>query len=360
MLSNDDLVETASSIAAAQCSDGMIPWFAGGHADPWNHVEAAMALSATGFSDEAAAAYDWLAATQLGDGSWHTYYLEGGEVADERRDTNLACYVATGVWQHYLATGDIGFLAAARPMVEAAVSFVLSCRFSTGEVAWSIEPDGSPARFALLTASSSVVTSLRAATALHAKLGHDSPIGAQASTAASVLARCVEDAALGRPTGRFLAKDEYAMDWYYPVLAGVLEGCEAVDRLARRAGRFVVSGWGVRCQSHREWVTAAETAECAIAFARAGLAGDAATLLSFLSRHRRRDGSYLTGLVWPDGATFPTGEASTYSAAAVILAHDVLAAGPTAQALGITAGLEAAGDLPLRRPRGAAAPAGSR
>ena len=32
---------------------GMIPWFDGGHCDPWNHVEAAMALTVAGLRDEA-------------------------------------------------------------------------------------------------------------------------------------------------------------------------------------------------------------------------------------------------------------------------------------------------------------------
>ena len=32
-------------IAEVQRPDGMIPWFEGGHCDPWNHVESAMALS---------------------------------------------------------------------------------------------------------------------------------------------------------------------------------------------------------------------------------------------------------------------------------------------------------------------------
>ena len=41
----------------------MIPWFAGGHCDPWNHVESAMALDVAGRHDEAAWAYEWLAAT---------------------------------------------------------------------------------------------------------------------------------------------------------------------------------------------------------------------------------------------------------------------------------------------------------
>ena len=33
------------------CPTGMIPWFPGGHADPWNHVEAAMALDLGGPHD---------------------------------------------------------------------------------------------------------------------------------------------------------------------------------------------------------------------------------------------------------------------------------------------------------------------
>ena len=30
----------------------MIPWFPGGHCDPWNHVECAMALDVVGLHDE--------------------------------------------------------------------------------------------------------------------------------------------------------------------------------------------------------------------------------------------------------------------------------------------------------------------
>ena len=48
MLSSSDVLATAHAIADVQRADGMIPWFEGGHCDPWNHVEAAMALSACG------------------------------------------------------------------------------------------------------------------------------------------------------------------------------------------------------------------------------------------------------------------------------------------------------------------------
>ena len=59
-----------------QRPDGMIPWFEGGHCDPWNHVEAAMALDrGRARTTRPTRAYQWLADTQLPDGSWFNYYL---------------------------------------------------------------------------------------------------------------------------------------------------------------------------------------------------------------------------------------------------------------------------------------------
>ena len=111
----------------------MIPWFAGGHTDPWNHVEAAMALTVGGALDEADRAYEWLRATQRADGSWYTYYLADGEVEDRRLDTNVCAYVATGVWHYFLATRDSGFLEDLWPSVERAIDFVLSWQRPGGD-----------------------------------------------------------------------------------------------------------------------------------------------------------------------------------------------------------------------------------
>jgi len=108
ILSASDVALTASHLASLQVTSGQIPWFPGGHCDPWNHVEAAMALTITGYQEEARAAYRWLAATQLGDGSWFNYYL-GGSVKDTRLDTNVCAYVATGIYHYLLATGDVDF-----------------------------------------------------------------------------------------------------------------------------------------------------------------------------------------------------------------------------------------------------------
>ncbi|HZQ87880.1 MAG TPA: hypothetical protein VFA83_23740, partial [Acidimicrobiales bacterium] len=167
--------DTVDSIARIQLADGMIPWFPGGHCDPWNHVEAAMALTLGGRIAEAERAYGWLAATQHPNGAWFNYYLDGA-IEDYRLDTNVIAYVATGVWQHFLMTRDHAFLTAMWPVVERAVEFVLHLQQPGGEVLWSIEPDGvTPGLYALLTGSSSIYHSLRCAIAIAEHLAHERP-----------------------------------------------------------------------------------------------------------------------------------------------------------------------------------------
>jgi MMP endo-(1,4)-3-O-methyl-alpha-D-mannosidase len=96
----DEVLATARHIAGLQLPNGMIPWYPGGHCDPWNHVETAMALDVAERHDEAAAAYRWLRASQRPDGSWHNYY-EADFIEDAKLDTNVCAYVATGVWHHW-------------------------------------------------------------------------------------------------------------------------------------------------------------------------------------------------------------------------------------------------------------------
>ena len=123
-MSAAQVVATAQSIAALQRPDGMIEWFPGGHCDPWNHVEAAMALTVAGLDDEADRAYQWLVDTQLPDGSWFNYYLATG-IEDARLDTNVCAYLATGAWHRYVSTGELDGLEQLWPAVEAGVDFVL-------------------------------------------------------------------------------------------------------------------------------------------------------------------------------------------------------------------------------------------
>lgn len=315
MLTPAQVAATVDSIAAWQEPSGMVPWFPGGHADPWNHVEAAMALTVGGRLGEAARAFEWLAAVQRPDGAWHQYYV-GDRVEEAKLDANVCAYVAAGVWHHFLATGDDGFLAGMWPVVERAVDFVLDLQTPGGEIIWARHADGTPWSFALLTGSSSICHSLRCAIAAAERLGHERP---DWELSAARLAWAVAN----RPEA-FAPKHRWAMDWYYPVLAGVVSGEPGRDRLAGGRARFLMDGLGVRCVADRPWVTAAETCECALAHAAVGERDVAVELFGWAQGLRCDDGSYWTGIVHPDGVHFPGGERSTYTAAAVVLAFDGL------------------------------------
>ena len=319
-----EIQATADWIQSVQLPSGMIPWFSGGHADPWNHVEASMALAAAGRHDAAQRGLRWLESTQQSDGSWCMYHLAEG-IEDSRRDTNVCAYVATGTWWHYLQTGDRALLERMWPVVDAAMAFVLRLQQPGGEVLWSIEPDGSPGRFALLTGSSSIHHSLRCALACAEVLGHDRP---DWELAAGRVAHAVvhrQDA--------FEPKARWAMDWYYPVLCGALWGDDARARMLEGWPVFVLEGVGVRCVSDQPWVTAAETSECVMALDACGLTTEARMLLEWTRHFRDPDGSYWTGCVHPRCIRFPGGERSTYTAAAVLLADHVLREAGTAAGL---------------------------
>ena len=44
-LTADQIRITGEHIAGQQLASGLIPWFRGHHGDPWDHIEAAMALT---------------------------------------------------------------------------------------------------------------------------------------------------------------------------------------------------------------------------------------------------------------------------------------------------------------------------
>jgi hypothetical protein len=70
---------------------------------------------------------------------------------------------------------------------------------------------------------------------------------------------------------------------------------------------------------------------------------EAAMLLDWVQDQRCPDGSYMTGLVYPQRSSFPYEEASSYSAAAMILAADAL------DAIGPASGLFLGRSLPAAR-----------
>jgi hypothetical protein len=314
-LTDRQVMATADWVASVQLPSGMIPWFPGGHADPWNHVEAAMALVLAGRRVEAERALEWLTASQQPDGSWCLYYLAEG-IEEPRRDPNVCAYVAAGTWWHYLLTGDTGVLAEMWPVIERAVGFVLRLQQPGGEVLWSMEPDGTPGRFALLTGSSSIHHSVRCAVAVAEALGCERP---EWELAAGRIAHAV-----AHREEAFEPKQRWAMDWYYPALCGAVAGEAGRSRLAERWDEFVMDGLGIRCVADRPWVTGAETAECAMALDAVGQPDQGRMLLEWTEHLRDDDGAYWTGCVHPQCVRFPGGERTTYTAAAVLLANHVL------------------------------------
>lgn len=337
VLSATEVLASAASIAAVQRRDGMIPWFEGGHCDPWNHIEAAMALSVCGLDTDAEAAFEWLADRQLADGSWFNYYLGGG-VKDARVDTNVCAYVATGLFHRYLVTGEVDPLARYWPTLEAAIDFVLRHQRADGSVTWSLDASGRRESYALLTGSSSIYHAMRCAVAVAERLGKERP---EWELAAGRLGHAVAHHA-----GAFAPKDDFAMDWYYPVLSGALGGDAAHQRIASGWDRFVVEGRGVRCVASRDWVTAAETAECVLSLDALGLDALARELFVSAQGLRLEDGSYWTGMVYPDDMAFPAAERTTYTAAAIVLAADALSGTTPAAWLFRGEGLPAPLDLP--------------
>ena len=307
---------TVSGILAVQRADGAIPWFRGHHLDPWDHIEAAMALDAAGRPEAAARAYDWLARHQNDDGSWYAGYQDGdaARVTDRSRESNFCAYVAVGVWHHYLATGDHGFADRMWPVVYGAIEFVLQLQQPGGEIGWKREPaeeGGAIVTDALLTGSSSIHQALRCALALAEARGEPQPDWELATGALGHAIRSHPE--------RFLDKSRYSMDWYYPVLGGAVTGAAATARIASHWDRFVVPGLGVRCVLPNNWVTGGESCELALTLWVMGESDRALEILRAVQHLRADDGMYWTGYVFDDRAMWPE-ERTSWTAGSLLLA----------------------------------------
>jgi hypothetical protein len=318
VLTRAQLTDTVAAIAAVQHASGALPW-PDGHTDPWDHVECAMALTLGGRLDQARAAYAWLQRTQAADGLWCMKY-DGEVVLEGDVDTNQCAYVAVGVWQWWQVTSDRSLVDDLWPTVRRALDAVVLLQNPGGEISWCRRADGSRDTDALLTGSSSTYQALRCGIALAELVGEPQP-------GWEVAAGLLQHAVSSHPDA-FLDKSRFSMDWYYPVLAGAVRGEAAQERLASRWAEFHVDGVGIRCVADRPWVTGAETAELVLALAATGEREQALRLLQEVQHLRESDGSYWTGLVFDEDVRWPV-ERSSWTSAAMVLAADALAGGPT-------------------------------
>lgn len=312
-----DIAATAAAIERVQLPDGSIPWHRGAHLDPWNMVEAAMGLDAAHRHDAARAAYRWLIARQRPDGAWAASYRDGA-VEDATLDTNFCAYLATGAWHHYLAAGDLDVLAEWWPAIDRAMGFVLRMQLASGAIAWARDADYRPWPAGLVTGSACIHLSLGCALEAAAALGIE--------RLEWELARSALGDAVATGAGPFERKDRFSMDWYYPVLGGVLSGAAAQEALCARWDEFVLEGRGARCVSDRPWVTTGETCELALALDAAGMSAEAAAVFDWVHHLRAESGDYWTGATWPEDVVWPR-ETTTWGAGSVLLAADAVAGG---------------------------------
>lgn len=307
MVTPDALALTSAWVAAQQEESGAIPWYSGGHLDPWDHVQAAMGLLASGRRGAAERGYRWSASAQRSDGTWAAKYV-AGEAVEHYVDANFTAYLATGAWHHWLTTRDEAFARELWPAVDAAIEAVLPLQRADGAFVWTPgEPD------ALVTGNASIAFSLRCAGAVARVVGADRPAWADAAAA-------VADA-LRRPE-LFEAKP-HSMDWYYPLLGAAWTADDVERRVKDGWDTFVVPGLGIKCVTPNTWVTGAESCELALALDAVGRHEDALQVFADMQHLRHEDGSYWTGFEYESEQRWPD-ERTTWTAATVLLAHDAL------------------------------------
>jgi hypothetical protein len=210
------------------------------------------------------------------------------------------------------------------PTLDRAISFVLRLQDESGAIWWAVDAAGNVWPAPLVAGSASIHGSLVCATRIAETLGHRRPHWPRARQR---LASCLRDehevfhtTPVVEPPGRF------SMDWYYPILGGAVRGAEAAARLGRDWHAFLGdAGWGCRCVRERPWYTVAETCELVIALDACGLSGEAHALYDWVHTLREDDGGYWTGITTHPERLYWPEERPTWTAAAVILAADVLA-----------------------------------
>ncbi|XBQ15377.1 MAG: hypothetical protein ABL308_10450 [Oceanicaulis sp.] len=328
-----DLAACADRIEALQRRDGTIPWIEAGVWDPWNHGESAMALAVAGRSAAAEAALDALADLQEDDGGW-TGELGAGVPMDETgeyiappdvpvtaRDTNFTGYVAVTVLKTALALDAPRLIARHYEMVERALDWVAARQCPAGDIVWRDPDPDQPLEDvdSLRAGNASLYKSFEAGLRMADALGKKKPGWARARAGiARAFAKSPE-----RFDRKGVDRTTYAMDWYYPVLTGAISGPAAIARLDADWNRFVVADLGCRCVADEPWVTAAETAELAMACLAAGRREQARTLISDLAPLARGGEGYWMGWQFELGMIWPK-ERPGWTAGAVVLAADAL------------------------------------
>jgi len=315
-------------ILKLQNADGAIPWFEGGAWDAWNHVECAMALVVAGHIDEGARAYDYLLQIQREDGAWLGEYgnalpmvdrdFISREKAEALIDSNFCAYPAVGIAHYFEVTRDYQQLCQWWPMVKRALDFVLRLQRPDGTISWSLEAQGTELDDALLACNASIAKSLECGIFLAEQMHEPSADWRAARRFLMEALRSRPDLFDRRGTGA-----RFAMDWYYPVLAGTLDKQSARERIDEKWTLFVDEDRGCRCVWDEPWFTTAESAELVMALLMIDDRQRARTVFDALLRYRDDAGVFWMGWQDEEAIIWPR-EQPSWTQAAVILAADAL------------------------------------
>lgn len=278
-----------------------------------------MGLTIGGEYAAAQRAYRWLTQEQLPDGSWWANYYADEPVDRDHRETNFIAYIATGVWHYFLITQDTVFLQEMFPCVARAINFVLRYQSPTGEIYWAVAEDGSAKKDALITACASIYKSLECAIAIGDTLQQETSHWHEARIKLGDTLRHHPDCF----DRTWESKERFSMDWFYPILTGVITGKAAQQRIDKKWTIFVENNIGCRCVSDEPWVTVAESCELTLALLAAGDHARALHVFSWLHQFMDSDGGYWTGYNFRDKVIWPE-EKTTWTAGAILLAADAL------------------------------------
>lgn len=318
------ITNTVRYLKYCQQPDGAIPWFPQGKLDPWDHTEAAMALTIAGEYSFFKEAFDWLARRQNDDGSWYANYhwqLDGTLLpeATGKIETNFLAYPATGLWHYFLVTQDQSYVIKMFPTIERAMDLVIAHQNPEGDIQWAISRTENLPHDSLVTACASILRSLECAILLSELLDKPKP-----GWNAAYLK--LYDALKNKPwrfDRTWESKARFSMDWFYPILSGAYTPAEAALRLTKRWNIFVEPGVGCRCVSDEPWVTVAESCELVLALLAAEEKQKAEQLFLQLQCRQDTDGGYWTGYNFKNNAIWPK-EKTSWTGAAILLAADAL------------------------------------
>jgi len=321
MIKSDSLnfyEDSLNYILEVQSPDGSICWETSEKLDPWDHIEAGMGLIIGGKEKEAKLAFTWLKENQEEDGSWFAEY-RNGKPSCQRKESNFSAYIATGLWHYYLITKNKYFLEEMFSTLDLAINFVISLQTSFGDIQWAKE-NNKILDDSLITACSSIYKSLDCAISIYKILEHDPKHLVKAK---QLLKICLLDNPQ-RFDRSWKSKSRYSMDWYYPVMCGIVINEDAKKRIATRWDEFIVDGIGCKCVQEEPWVTIAESSELVVALVSIGEIKKAKEVFSWLHQFKdKKDNLYWTGYVYTDDKYWPV-EKPTWTAGAVLLAADSL------------------------------------